>query len=122
MKPQKIVKNREEKKPLIINEKQQAIIEGKIASEKPVRAVYFVEVGNLPPSKIQDLYGALNAEWVKAQGGMHYVIPVRDGRITGDILFEQEILKIVNRLCEVKDGQIALRNGYEDVIVIRKSV
>lgn len=122
MKQQKIVKNREEKKPLIINEKHQALIEGKASSDKPIRAIYFVEVGGLSPSQVRDLYAALNADWVKAQGGVHYVIPMRDGKVTGDIFFEQELLGVINKLCEVKNGQIALKDGHQDVIVIRKSV
>lgn len=119
MKPQKVVKNKDAKKAVVINEKHQALIEGKSTSDKPIRAVYFVEIGSLSPAQVQSLYTQLSSAWAKAQGGMHYVIPVRNGKLSGDIVFEKEILNTINALCEVKDGQIALKNNYEEVVVIR---
>lgn len=122
MKPQKITKNKDAKKPVVINEKHQALIEGKSTSEKPIRAVYFVEIGHLSAAQVQSLYTQLSSAWAKAQGGLHYVIPVRNGKLSGDILFEKEILDMVNKLCEVKDGQITLKQNYEEVVVIRTQV
>jgi hypothetical protein len=90
--------------------------------EVAVRAIYFVDVDDLEPSQLQALYHHLNEQYKQARGGVHYVIPIREGKITGDILFEQEILSVINQLCIVKDGKIELRDGYKEVVVLRERV
>lgn len=90
-------------------------------SDKPIRTIVFMEIGNTTPVEARQ---ALVAVQQMHGSGMHptYVIPVRHGKFTGDILFEVEILEMVNKLCEVKDGQIVMKNDYVDVDVMRASL
>jgi hypothetical protein len=87
-----------------------------------VRAVVFVEVKDMSSSQVGQLLAQINQSYKNARGGIHYIIPIRHGRISTDILFENEILDFVNKLCEVKDGAIALRDGYTQINVIRETV
>jgi hypothetical protein len=55
-------------------------------------------------------------------GGAHYVLPVRHGKISGDIAFESEWEATVREVFEVRDGQICLKNGAQDVRIVRESI
>lgn len=87
-------------------------------SQVPVRTVIFMEVGDLPADQVR----AACAQ-VKAFHGesMHptFVIPVRHRKLTGDVIFESEILDVVKSICEVAAGNIVLRDGARDVDVLR---
>lgn len=122
MRPQKIVKRQADKQAVVINEKHQAILDGKSQTDKPVRAIYYVDISRLSQSQINTLYQQISANLSNSLGGQHYVVPVRDNKLACDVIFEKEILDIVNDICEVKDGQIAMKNGYQDIVVIRKHV
>lgn len=92
------------------------------ASNTPIRTVLFVEVGNMETLRVQLLIQEINKQYSTARGGIHYIIPVRNGKIGSDMIFEKEFLEIVNKTCEVKEGQIVLRNGATDVHVIRELI
>jgi hypothetical protein len=65
----------------------------------------------------------LNATYNSAQGGIHYFLPIRKGKIGSDIIFEQEWLKVVEETCEVdEDGQIRLKGGSREVEIVRRKV
>lgn len=87
-----------------------------------VRAVVFVEVKDMSSAQVGSLLAQINHSYKNARGGIHYIIPIRNGQISTDILFENEIIDFVNKICEVKDGNIALRDGFKQVRVIREIV
>lgn len=124
MRQQRIVNNKPKAKPVIVNEKQMAALakEQPVGSDLPVRTVYYVELKDMDAQRYSMLLDEINRGAAKLKGGTHYIIPVRNGRIGTDIEFEAEFLKTVHNMCEVKDGQIVLKNGAQDVRIIRESV
>ena len=87
-------------------------------SSIPVRTVMLVEVGDMPSGQVRMIVEQMRA----AQGEpLHptFIQPVRNGKIMGDIIFEQEILTMVRKICEVVDGEIVLRDGARDVDILR---
>lgn len=92
-------------------------------ANKPVRTVVFVEVHDMAPPQVQLMVQKINEIYKDARGGIHYVVPVREGKLGSDPLFEQEFLDVVNKMCEVtSDGVIALKDGAKEVAIIRESV
>lgn len=89
---------------------------------QPVRTVLYVEVGDMERRRVQMLLDQLNQAHSTARGGIHYLIPVRNGRITSDAIFEGEILKMVEQICEVRDGKIVLKEDAKDVHIVRQAV
>jgi hypothetical protein len=87
---------------------------------KPIRTVLYVEVQDLPAQDVaavcKNILGGLN------NGHPHYICLMRFGKITTDFEFEGEFLNTVNRLCEVLDGTIVLKNGAIEVDVIRRII
>lgn len=96
-------------------------IDPKIANA-PVRTVNFVEVKDMPRENVQVLINEVSKAHKLAEGGIHYIIPIRHGKITSDILFEEEWLKVVRDTCEIEDGEIVLKGGAKDVNVIRRTL
>lgn len=125
MRQQRISRAKPIKKPEIIDERQREIpaqhINPEIAN-LPVRTVNFVEVGGMTQPQIMILLDQLNKSHNTAKGGIHYIIPIREGKIGTDILFEQEWLDVVNKTCEIRDNQIVLKDGAKEVKVIRQVV
>lgn len=125
MRQQRISRNKPEKKLEIIDERTKEIpiqnLDPKIANS-PVRTVNFVEVSGMSNAQIQILLHQLNSAHQTAKGGIHYIIPVRNGKIGSDILFEKEWLDVVNKTCEIVDNKIVLKDGAKDVMVVRQSV
>ena len=115
MKQQKIVRNSPKKAPVVVNEKQNSY-------NPKVRVVNYVEVAHLNNRQISELLQALHENMEGAKHGTHYFVPVRNGKITSDLFFEQEWLKVVNRTCEVVDGQIKLKDGVQDITIIREMI
>lgn len=123
MKQQRINTSYQKKKPLIIDERQPEVPkEIPRGSNLPVRSVVFVEVGDAEPLRVQCLIQEINGIYKTARGGVHYVIPVRNGKIKTDILFEKEFLDVVNKVCEVRDNNIVMKNGEQEVQVLREVV
>lgn len=115
MKQQKIVRNSPKKTPIVINEKQNSY-------NPNIRVVNYVEVGNLNNNQIQQLLSVLHNNLDGAKNGMHYFVPVRDGKITSDLFFEEEWLKVVNKTCEIKGGQIVLKDGIQSIAISREII
>lgn len=109
------------KKPEIVDNRKPKLIDIQTANQ-PVRAVNFVEVGELTPTQVQYLIQELNKSHKTAQGGIHYFVPIRNGKITTDILFEEEWLQVVRDTCEIKNDQIVLKDGSKQVTVIRQKI
>lgn len=125
MRQQRISRKKTENKLKIVDERSKEIpiqnIDPKIAN-LPVRTVNFVEVGGMSHAQVRILLDQLNQAHQTAKGGIHYVVPVRNGKIGSDILFEKEWLDIVNKTCEIIDNKIVLRDGAQEVMVVRQSV
>lgn len=88
----------------------------------PIRTVIFVEVGTMGQNQIAELLRQLNDAYDNNNGSVHYVIPIRNGRIPSDVLFENEIEDFVNKICEVNDGKIKLKNGANECVIIRETI
>ena len=91
-------------------------------ANKPVRTVVFVEVHQMTAPQVQLMVQKINEVYKDARGGIHYVIPVREGKLGSDIMFEEEFLKVVNDTCTIEDGKIVLKDGAKEVAIIRESV
>lgn len=91
-------------------------------SNVPVRTVIYMEVGALPADQVRAAIAHVKA--IHGEGAHPtFVIPVRDGKLTGDVAFESEILDMVNKVCEVsRDGTIVLRGGAREVDVMRATL
>jgi len=123
VKHQKIARATAKPAPTIITEKSipQPTIDPKYANA-PVRAVNFVEVGSMNQAQIQYMLSELSRMHDSARGGIHYFLPVRNGKIGTDIVFEQEWERIVRETCEVKNGEIVLKGGAKETFVIRERI
>jgi hypothetical protein len=88
----------------------------------PVRTVFYVEVGNMAPDQVSLLSAAIADQYKNAKGGIHYIMPVRDGKLGPDVIFEEEFLKIVDKICEIENGAIVLKDGAKEVYVIRQKL
>lgn len=85
-----------------------------------IRTVITVEVGDTPASHVREAVHNLALSY-QNNPNPHYFLVSRHGKLTTDVLFENEILNLVNTLCEVKDGQIQMRGGSQEVEIIRRS-
>ncbi len=126
MKVQRIARNKPAIAPQIIDERQPNIppppqIDPAIAN-LPLRTVLMVEVADMDSTHVQLLVQEINKVYEGARGGIHYVIPIRHGCIGSDILFESEFLNVVRNMCEVKDGEIVLKDGATDCHIIRQTI
>jgi len=115
MKQQKVERPKSAKRPVVID--RQTAPEG-----VEMRTVVFVEIGGATPQQFAELSAKFAAEYEGSPMGHHYFVPVRDGKIMNDPLFEEEFLKVVLETCEVKDGQIVLKDGATPVKVVRNFV
>lgn len=110
-------------RPQIIDERppEKVLPRSKEAGDRklPIRTVLYVEVGDLPSQAI----GALCMDVMKkyAQNEHpHYVLPVRNGKLGPDIVFEEEWLKTIRQLCKVENGEIVFKHTAREVDIIRK--
>jgi len=110
-----IVDNRTPKVPALSSEQDES-------GGPPVRAVFFIEVGGMGGPQLALLMQRANEEYSQMSGGNHYAIPVRNGKIGTDVVFEQEWLDKVRETCTIVDGQIVLRDGAREVQVVRTMV
>lgn len=128
MKQQRIASNKSKAAPQIIDSRQPkelppATVE--MAPEVmhiPVRTVIMVDVKDMSAAQVQLLIQELNEVYRESRGGPHYVLPIRHGKIGTDIVFESEFLSVVNKMCEIKDGQIVLREGAQDCHIVRQQI
>ncbi len=125
MKQQKITRSDKKKSPTIIDDRPHKAPEIPMSPESAdiaVRAVFYVEVGDMDQIRVQLLVSEVSKLYTGLKGGAHYVIPIRHGKITSDIVFEEEFLKVVEATCEVKDGKIGLKDGTIPCHVIRHQI
>ncbi len=84
----------------------------------PIRTVLYIEVGQLPPNDVRtiiaDLTKAMNNEHP------HYIVPTRSGKVTNEVVFEEQFMSVVKELCEIKDGEIVLKGGAQKMTVLRR--
>lgn len=127
VKTQKIESRKGKKQPRVISERSPAPpaelpFDPKYANA-PVRAVNFVEVGQMEPAQVQLMLNELAKLHDTARGGIHYFLPVRNGKIGSDIVFESEWLDVVNKTCEVnEDGEIVLKEDAIEMLVVREKI
>jgi len=128
MRSQKIDKN---KKPAEIPKRElEPLPHVDLPPGSVLRTVHFVEVGDMPPGNVQFMMRELNNTYNPAEQGVHFMIPVRHGKIGTDIVFEEEFINVVERVCEVvnsegepiEDAKIQLTGGAKDVTVVRTVV
>jgi hypothetical protein len=86
----------------------------------PVRTVLYVDVTSLEPDRVRLVCRELTKNFATAHP--HFVVPVRNNRITSDLQFESEFLEVVKQLCEVKDNEIVLKGTAQEVEVFRLRV
>ena len=126
-KSQKIERNKPKHTATIIDERPPQQLNTQYSNPEvanaPVRTVNFVEVGDMEGKQLQLILQRLNATHDTAKGGIHYFLPVRNGKIGSDIIFEEEFLNVVNQICEVdENGSIQLKEGAKEVTVIRQQL
>lgn len=126
MKQQRIERTKPRTAPSIIDERQpkvQTLPTSNTSNDLPLRTVYYVEVGTMDQLHVQELVKRLGDANESLKGGMHYVVPVRNGRIGSDIIFEHEILEMVRKVCEVNsDGEIILKDGATECQIVRERI
>lgn len=128
-KSQKIHHNKPKTGPIIYDERP--VLEPQIPQEHfnpatanaPIRTVNFVEVGDMVGAQLQLILQRLNSAHDTAKGGIHYFLPVRHGKIGSDIVFEEEWLSLIKKLCIVnKDGEIEFKEKAKEVTVVRLKI
>mgnify|MGYP006283240245 FL=1 len=125
MKQQKVIKNNKPKTPIVMDDRPHKIPDIEINPETanlPLRAVFYVEVGDMDQLRVQLLVSEVTKLYTNLKGGIHYVIPVRHGKIGSDIVFEEEFLKAVNDTCEIRDGKIVLKDGATKCHIVRTAI
>ena len=105
--------------PIAKSAKPQPIVRPDI-SGIPVRTVIYVDVTGLEPDRARLVCRELMKSFATTHP--HFVVPVRNNRITSDLQFESEFLEVVKQLCEVKDNEIVLRGAAQEVEVFRLRV
>lgn len=131
---QKIIREKPKQVPVIIDERKPKtannLVVDPATANIPVRAVTFIEVGDMSPAHIQLMLKELSRTYDTAKGGIHYVLPARHGKIRSDILFENECEQIGKELFEAVDengvpiegATIRLKGGSVEMQVIRQTV
>lgn len=124
MKQQKITKNQSKKSVKVIDERSPKIPETTVVGvDLPVRTVFYVEIGDMEPLRVQLLVQEINRVYQGAKGGVHYIVPVRHGKLKTDIQFEHELLDMIRSICEVSnDGQIVFKDGHQEVVIMREKI
>ena len=122
MKQQKIEKRIPPKQVEIVDERPQTVLEETDeVSRIPVRTVIYMEVGDMERERVLYLVKQISNSYENS-GGAHYVLPVRHGKISGDIAFEREWETVVREVFEIREGQICLKNNAQDVRIIRETI
>lgn len=125
MHQQKIERGRPKPQPTVYNLKTPKVPELPTlpeAADQPVRAVLYVEVGDMEQARVQLLIQEINKVYDGARGGIHYVIPVRHGKLNSDISFEGEFLALIRSLCTVVNGEIVFKDGAKEMRIVREHI
>ncbi len=118
MKQQKINRRKPPSSPVVVDERRAR----PEARGPQIRTVLYVEVGDMEADRINIMINEVNNLYGGSDASSHYAVPVRHGKIGTDVVFENEILDVIRKLCEIKDGQICLKGGAREVQVVRQSV
>lgn len=104
------------------NEKLLNRIQNPGDNSKPIRTVFYLEVGDMKASEVHQAFRAANAQYA---GNQHptFAIPLRRGVAYTDVLFEQEALDLIRNVCEVRDGKIVFKKHPPQAVdVLRTQV
>lgn len=116
MRKQEISKQVSKKPPEVINLKD-------VDVSKADKTVYFVEVGTMPAQSYAAMLQQVSDHWnANKENGECIVIPVRNGCLKGDIIFNNEILNFVRSICKVEGDEIVLKENFSDLKVVRTMV
>ena len=115
MRSQPIPKRKETQRPTVIDLQQPP-------KGVAMRTVIFVEMGGMSPEQFALLATRFVQEYQNPTRGDHYICPVQNGQIQCDPYYESEFLDIVHKTCEIKDGQIVLKDGITPVHITREFV
>lgn len=115
MKQQHVSKPQNQNKPLVIDTQ-------KPRTDIAVRTVLYIEVGDMNGAQVNELAAQFVQQYDGQAIGKHYIIPVRNGRISTDVEFESEFLETINKLCEAKDGKIVFREEAPQVKILRQHI
>lgn len=119
IKTQKVNKHPQKKQPTIIDNRTPPENRPDVA----IRTVVYVEVGNAETQRVKQLVEYVSEMYKGNRGGIHYILPIRHGKIGADIFFEQEWLKVIKSICVVDDtGNIVLKDGAKDIRVSRETI
>ena len=119
MKQQKITKSTLPKQVEVIDERTPKVQPQAVQSDIPVRTVIYMEVGDMERERVLYLVKQVSASYENSNG-THYVLPVRHGKVSGEIGFESEWEAVVREAFEIRDGQICLKGGSKEVKVVRE--
>lgn len=132
MKQQKINRPKSNNGPIVYDQRPPKQVEALDLSKAngPVRAVNFVEVGDMVGKQIQLILQQLNSTHDTAKGGIHYFLPIRHGKIGSDVVFEEEFERVAENIFEVVDDngniiqncKIRLKGGAKEVTVVRQKI
>lgn len=132
VKVQRIEKPKDKKKPLVVDERRENLIDS-LSPQKfdneilktinaPIRTAIYVEIGDSNQQQVRELLTALNQAYEGNEGGIHYIVPMRHGKLNTEIEFEQEFLETIRKICTINNGQIEFKDGYKETIVIREKI
>jgi len=126
---QHIRRNKKKPGPVVYDQRPPQVPEIPKAAFDPkytnaaIRTINFVEVGDMVGKQMQLILQRLIQTHDTAKGGVHYFLPVRNGKIGSDIVFEEEWLSIIKKLCVVnKNGEIEFKEEAKEVIVVRQKI
>ncbi len=122
MKSQKIGNKEPKKHVMVVDERKRNIDEVKPTSDKPLIVVNYVEVGDMDPKQVQLMVQEISASFNRKQFANHYLLPVRNGKIGTDMVFEEEWLKAVRDTCEVVGSEIKLKRDAVDLEIVRRKI
>lgn len=88
-----------------------------------MRAVLYVEAGDMPTQAFSELVKRVSEAYKGQDKDVHYILPVRHGKIGAEIFFESEWLDVVKKTCTINEnGDIVLKDGAKDVLVRREYI
>lgn len=89
-------------------------------NDLPVRTVLYIEVGDLSPAEARGVVNHVMGNL--PNGHPHYCTITRHGKVTSGVEFEGDFLNTVKAMCEIKDGEIVLKGGAQEIDLIKVSV
>jgi len=103
----------------VVNEKVDRMVAD---TNERIRVAVYVETAGMDNARLIHYVRKIN-EIYKDAVGTHYIVPVRNGKLSTEIQFEQEFLQTIREICVVDNmGQIQFKDNFGDVIVIREHV